>query len=409
MTAIPPEPAPSSGPAAASVLRQVFRQTFRIAVVALLALAIYYCLARLRSVIIATLVGVVLAYIMRPMAGWLARNTAFVAFHSWFVRTFVMPFSSAERKQRLASRPLTWHTRRVIASFYVLVLLFVGFWYAGKLLATPFVKEIRSAAMQWGTGSRTDLKVKLDRAAGRVRDWYEHNVSEEWRQRFAQGVKRASPEENLPDRITGLVTEMVSKAPSLARYVVEIVLLPVLAFYFTIDSRKLKKEFVGTLPRGARREALRLIHEFNGIMNSYVVGQAILCLIAGIFVWILLVLLRVEYALTLAILAGLTRAIPIIGPIIGGIPIVGLVLLNSGTAVAVTVLIAFTLMHFAESKFIMPYLIGERVNLHPVLIILVLLIGEEFGGLLGMFFAAPVAALVRVIVRRYWVSHQRAA
>jgi predicted PurR-regulated permease PerM len=49
------------------------------------------------------------------------------------------------------------------------------------------------------------------------------------------------------------------------------------------------------------------------------------------------------------------------------------------------------------------------VNLHPVLIILVLLIGEEFGGLLGMFFAAPVAALVRVIVQRYWVSRQRAA
>jgi predicted PurR-regulated permease PerM len=52
-------------------------------------------------------------------------------------------------------------------------------------------------------------------------------------------------------------------------------------------------------------------------------------------------------------------------------------------------------------------LIGERMNLHPVVIIIVLLIGQEFGGLLGMFFAAPIAAIIRVIFRRYYLrSHQ---
>jgi predicted PurR-regulated permease PerM len=76
------------------------------------------------------------------------------------------------------------------------------------------------------------------------------------------------------------------------------------------------------------------------------------------------------------------------------------------------VLFFFSFLHFAESKFIMPWLIGDRVELHPVIIIVVLLVGGEVGGLfiggqigalLGMFFAAPVASIVRVLIRRYWL------
>ena len=74
-------------------------------------------------------------------------------------------------------------------------------------------------------------------------------------------------------------------------------------------------------------------------------------------------------------------------------------------------------MHFAESKFIMPYLLGDRLELHPVVIIIVLLVGGEFGGLLlggsigallGMFFAAPIAALLRVIIRALSPPYQPA-
>ena len=84
--------------------------------------------------------------------------------------------------------------------------------------------------------------------------------------------------------------------------------------------------------------------------------------------------------------------------------------------VALAVLGFFTFLHFAESKFIMPLLIGDRMELHPVVIIIVLIVGGEVGGmliggqigsLLGMFFAAPIAAITRVMVRRYWLRMRR--
>jgi len=118
----------------------------------------------------------------------------------------------------------------------------------------------------------------------------------------------------------------------------------------------------------------------------------------------------------MGVLAGLTRAIPIIGPIIGGIPIILLTLATRGMGPALGVLGFFTFLHFAESKFLMPLVIGDRLELHPVVIIVVLLVGGELGGLLiggsigsllGMFFAAPVGAILRVMIRRYWLNLHR--
>src|SRR5207237_5555732 len=141
-------------------------------------------------------------------------------------------------------------------------------------------------------------------------------------------------------------------------------------------------------------------------------GQFILCLLAGLVVGVGLACLHVKYPMILGVLAGITRAIPIIGPILGGIPIILLTVVTKGVPVALAVLAFFTLLHFAESKFIMPLLIGDRMELHPVIIIVVLIVGGELGGiliggqlgaLLGMFFAAPLASIARVIIRRYWL------
>ena len=202
-----------------------------------------------------------------------------------------------------------------------------------------------------------------------------------------------------------------------AKNIVEVVVLPVMAFYFLIDGRKLKHEFIGLVPPKYVRESVRMTNEFNRIMRAFVFGQIILCTLAGVVVGVGLAALRVQYPFVLGVLAGVTRAIPIIGPIIGGIPIVLLTLVTKGPGTALAVLGFFTFLHFAESKFVMPLLIGDRMELHPVVIIVVLIAGGEIGGLLlgggsvgsllGMFFAAPVASIGRVMIRRYWLGLRR--
>lgn len=382
----------------------IWRLLLRLTLVGCLIYAGY----RLRAIIATIFIAAVCAYVLDPMVEWLSRRPSFVHFHS-YCSLVVVRFQRAYR-QTLLGRPsppavqvrLRRHVVRTYATLYVFVLACVVLWYGGKLVVTPFVEQIRTATSETGQKELTQkwetFRTNYDRQAP---DWAKSTKVEQW-------VKDSSLMKGFQDSATETSKNMLGSL----KYVVEIVLLPVLAFYFLIDGHKLKREFVGLLPRNRLREGLRILHEFNLIMRAFIAGQFILCLLAGVVVGIGLAALQVPYALILGVLAGVTRAIPIVGPIIGGIPIILLTWLSQGFPVALAVLGFFTFLHFAESKFIMPLLIGDRMELHPVVIIVVLIVGGEVGGmliggqigaLLGMFFAAPLAAISRVLIRRYWL------
>jgi Predicted permease len=374
-----PRPLPHESPIA--WMRAVLWLLSRIALYTFLIVGGIYVLGRLKIVIAYVVVAVIIAYIMRPMATWICQKAdGYLVPKSW-----------------------SMHKRRTLATFYVLVVVFVGGYYAARFMLSPFVDQIRDVSTHW----ESDYKPRFDRYMVDARGWYTRTVRPETREKIEGSIKQGTGD--WQKSITAAVGEAARHVGELAHQVVEIVLLPVLAYYFALDSKQLKHQVVPAVPRKRRREVARIIHEFNRIMHSFVIGQAILCLLAGIVVGLLLALIGVPYALTLGVLAGVTRAIPIIGPILGGIPIILLTLVTAGMPKALLVLSIFTFMHFAESKFVMPMLIGERMNLHPVVIIIVLLIGQEFGGLLGMFFAAPIAALLRVIVRRYYLRSHHSA
>ena len=206
---------------------------------------------------------------------------------------------------------------------------------------------------------------------------------------------------------------LLATATGIAR-IVDFILIPVLAFYFVLDGRALRNEFLALLPRPRVRETLALLRESSAIMQGYIIAQVWLCVIAGVVVYAGLSLLHMPYALILGLLAGVTRAIPIIGPILGGIPIVLLAAVlpgahGGGLELAVKVLVFFSLLHLVESKLLMPKFIGHHIHLHAAVVIIVLLIGAEFFGLLGMFLAAPVAAVARILVAHYVLKPRRRA
>ena len=210
-----------------------------------------------------------------------------------------------------------------------------------------------------------------------------------------------------------LQNALLATATGIAR-IVDFILIPVLAFYFVLDGHALRNEFLALLPRARVREALALTSESSGIMRTYIIAQLWLCVIAGVVVYAGLSLIHMPYALVLGLLAGVTRAIPIIGPILGGIPIVLLAAVlpashGGGLELAVKVLVFFSLLHLIESKLLMPKFIGHRIHLHAAVVIIVLLIGAEFFGLLGMFLAAPIAAISRILIAHYVLRPRRAA
>jgi predicted PurR-regulated permease PerM len=292
-------------------------------------------------------------------------------------------------------RPLGRRVQRVLATILVFVVFFFALGVSVRLIVTPLGNEIKEFF-----NPQEGFPSKVSSVLTGATNWYRANIPKDWQ------VIQPKDLTGLSATIGDFAKRVVGGSVALVSTIVDVVLIPVLAFYFVIDSRRLRRELIALVPPWRVREALRITREVGGILSNYVIGQLVLCLIAGIVTGVVLNLLNVPYVLVLAVFAGITRAIPIIGPVVSGVPIC-IIGAQQSTALGLWLLVFVTIMHFAESKFIMPILIGDRVRLHPAVILIVLLIGAELFGLMGMFLAAPVAAVIRQLLYRYVVQPRR--
>ena len=340
---------------------------------------------------------------------------AFAGYFLWRVRTILTDILVASILAFALIGPVNWlcrfrvprigaRTHRLIATLLVFFALGYVVFAGAALMVSPFVDQVH--------GLTSNLPL------------YQHKIAQYAAE--VQALYNGLPPDirsllHRPESGTGggfsagpwLQSLLLATATGIAR-IVDLILIPVLAFYFVLDGRSLRNEFLALLPRRRVRETLALVRESSGIMRTYIIAQLWLCVIAGTVVYIGLSLIHMPYALVLGLLAGFTRAIPIIGPILGGIPIVLLAAVlppehGGGIALALKVLVFFSALHLFESKLLMPKFIGHRIHLHAAVVIIVLLIGAEFFGLLGMFLAAPLAAIGRVLIGHYVIRPRRLA
>jgi len=295
------------------------------------------------------------------------------------------------------SQALRWvprGPRRLVSASVVFFVLAVALVQIVALIINPLQAEVRDLFGRWG-----QYRVDLEERAVALRAWFD-GLSPEV-QEWIRGLHFG----DLFARVGEYLQAIVLKSLGSFKLLVEAILVPVLAFSFLTESRPLKREFAIALPRAWLRDGLYVLRQTGLILQSYALGQLVLAVIAGAVTWVMLTVLGINYALAMSVVAAVTRVIPVIGPLLGGIPIVLLSALQ-GPDRALIVLIAFTLMHFIESKVIMPRVIGYRIKLHPAVVIIVLLIGAEFFGMWGMFLAAPVAAVAKAMFH-YFVVRPR--
>ena len=323
---------------------------------AVVAAAVAFILWRLRFVLVTVALGAMLAYAL-------------------------MPFVERAGRLRLWGRPVP----RLVAVLAVFVAAALALGLVVRLAMRPLATETRHFAQNV--------------------EQYRDQVGAALTQ-LQHGLRRSLPAPLVPQVERALDhAEMIALGAATgalrgtARWIskgFEVLLIPILAFYFLLDLPVLRDELLGFLPSGARRIVLLAGRRADRIVAGYVRAQLILMLIAGTAITLGLTILGVRYPLLLGIFAGLTRAIPIIGPVLGAIPIVGIAALQS-PATALTVLTFFTIVQLAETKIILPKIIGHELRLHAVTILLALLVGNALFGLMGMFLAPPAAALAKAL------------
>jgi predicted PurR-regulated permease PerM len=197
-----------------------------------------------------------------------------------------------------------------------------------------------------------------------------------------------------------LATGLALGGQALAGFVATLLLTPIVAFFMMKDWPTITAWVYELVPPHRRGTVRDLLGKIDVKIAGFIRGQVMVCFILGGMYAIALTLAGLNYGFVIGLSAGLLSIIPYVGSTIGLLTSVVVAALQSdGDMVYVGIIAAiFFAGQFIEGNFITPKLIGESVGLHPLWIIFALLAGGSLLGLLGMFLAVPVAAIISVLV-----------
>lgn len=195
-----------------------------------------------------------------------------------------------------------------------------------------------------------------------------------------------------------ILTFSLSSVTGVMALLIYLVLVPILVFFFLKDSDALIRGWTAALPE--KRDLLNQVwHEMDAQLANYIRGKAIEILIVGASTYVAFAILGINYAALLALLVGLSVLIPYIGAALVTVPVALIAFFQWGVSSDfMYLMIAYGVIQALDGNVLVPLLFSEAVNLHPVSIIVAVLVFGSLWGFWGVFFAIPLATLVKAVV-----------
>lgn len=200
------------------------------------------------------------------------------------------------------------------------------------------------------------------------------------------------------DVVQSVLSVSLSSFENLMGLLIFLVLVPLLVFFFLKDRERLVAWTVSFLPE-ERPFISRVMSEMDTQISNYVRGKAIEILICGVVTYIGFAVMGVNYAALLAVLVGLSVVVPYIGAVVVTVPVALVAYFQFGWGSEfMWVMVVYGIIQGLDGNVLVPLLFSEAVNLHPVAIIIAVLVFGGFWGVWGVFFAIPLATLVKAVI-----------
>jgi phosphoglycolate phosphatase len=178
----------------------------------------------------------------------------------------------------------------------------------------------------------------------------------------------------------------------------------VISFYIAKDWPSISRFVLTSIPEPLRPELQTLWRELGEVWDAFLRGQLTMVLVMGVIVWIAMTILGVRNAPALGLVSGFAEFIPGVGPTVAGIIgfLIALILGPTWLPLpnlwfAVIVGLTYFLLQQIENMYLLPHIVGRRIDLHPVVVIIGALAGAQLAGVLGILLAAPTIASVRLV------------
>ena len=211
--------------------------------------------------------------------------------------------------------------------------------------------------------------------------------------------------------VSKISEKLVSIATSIAQGVVSsisstasvLVTMPFVLFFLLKDASHFNKFVISLLPKKLEQPVAETIDEIDDKVGSYIQGQMLVSLCIGVMLFIGYNIIGLHYAFSLATIAAFLSIVPYLGPVIAITPAM-LVAASTSWIMVLKMLVVWGIVQFLEGNIISPNIMGRSMNMHPLTVIFVILIGVNIAGVVGAILGIPVYSILKVLVGKLLLS-----
>ena len=211
--------------------------------------------------------------------------------------------------------------------------------------------------------------------------------------------------------VSKISERLISIATSVAQGVVSsisstasvLVTMPFVLFFLLKDASQFNKFVINLLPKKFEKPVAETIDEIDDKVGSYIQGQMLVSLCIGVMLFIGYNVIGLHYAFSLATIAAFLSIVPYLGPAIAITPAM-LVAASTSWVMVVKMLVVWGIVQFLEGNIISPNIMGRSMNMHPLTVIFVILIGVNISGVVGAILGIPVYSILKVLISKLLLS-----
>ncbi len=203
------------------------------------------------------------------------------------------------------------------------------------------------------------------------------------------------------DNISNIVTRIIS-------VLAIAVIIPFMTYFILKDNKRIIKGMINIMPNRYFEMSYSVIHQISVQLGRFVRGWIFDAFLVGLLSAIGLSILGIKNSVTIGFVAGIGHLIPYFGPIVGGIPALLISIVQFGNlSMLPSIIIMFLIVYTLDNGFIQPNVFSKSVDLHPLAIIVLIIIGSEVMGVIGMLLAVPVATVLRTAAKEIYLGYKQ--
>ena len=217
-------------------------------------------------------------------------------------------------------------------------------------------------------------------------------------------------EESIPQVANKAWSFLTGAFSSILQFILSIlslIIIPVLTFYMLKEMNNIKDFAIDLVPAKNRKFVISICHDINIALSIFLRGQLLIASIVGILTAIGLFFIGIKFSLLIGLLAGASNVVPYLGGIVTVSTSILMALFTENPVVSIILVIALSSgISFLENSFLSPKILGESLELNPLLIMLAILIGGQLYSFWGMLLAIPFTCVLKVFFDRWYKQYK---